>query len=139
MAILNCWQCGRGVDVPLPLGRRECCSQCDAELRCCRMCAFYDTGYARDCREPMGDAVTEKTRANTCDYFQPGSGGATAGGDEAAAARDKLARLFGKSPAPGSAPGSPPGSIAAGGTTPRRESEAEAARRKLESLFKKDT
>ena len=122
MAVVRCWNCGRELDVPLPVGRRECCPHCDADLRCCRGCGFYDPGYARACREPVADAVVEKTRANTCDFFRPGGGAAGGAADEAGAARGKLARLFGQD---------------ATGERREGESEAEAARRKLDELFRK--
>ncbi len=129
MPTVTCWQCARGVEVPLPMGRREACPHCDADLRCCRMCDFYDRSYARDCREPMADAVTEKERANLCDYFRPGNPAGVPGGDEAASAREKLARMFGDEPLANPSTGEAKASSI--------KDEAEAARRKLEDLFKK--
>lgn len=34
------------------------------------MCRHYDTTKAKHCREPLADEVKDKTRANTCEWFQ---------------------------------------------------------------------
>lgn len=34
------------------------------------MCRHYDTTKAKQCREPLADEVRDKTRANTCEWFQ---------------------------------------------------------------------
>ena len=66
-----CWKCGADVSgLPQPLGRRSECPECHAELHVCRMCRHYDTGKAKQCREPMAEEVLEKTRANFCDWLQ---------------------------------------------------------------------
>jgi hypothetical protein len=38
------------------------------------MCQFYDTKAYNECREPMADRITEKEKANFCDYFKIGGG-----------------------------------------------------------------
>ncbi|HRH79949.1 MAG TPA: hypothetical protein PLW81_02770 [Thiobacillaceae bacterium] len=117
---LHCWRCGEAlVDQPLPLGRLDECPACHAQLHVCRMCRHYDTGKAKQCREPVAEPVQDKIRANFCDWFQPrvnlapvkgagqgataraalddlfGSGRSDGGSDEATdAARDKLEDLF---------------------------------------------
>ena len=86
------------------------------------MCAFYDTSVAKSCREPVADEVRDKARANFCGYFQPISDAfrqtESAEADEAKA---KLSALFGDSKSDRAANG--------------LESEAEAARKKLEQMF----
>ncbi len=94
---LVCWKCGAGLaSLTLPLSRRDECPRCRAELHVCRMCADYDEHVAKKCREPIAEEVSDKTRANFCDYFAP-RGGAFVARDTAAAdqARDQLAKLFG--------------------------------------------
>jgi len=122
---LECWRCGASLDeVPLPLGRREECPACGADLHVCRMCRFYDTTVARACREPIAEPVADKTRANFCGYLEPRPGAHGAGRDEAGgAARAELAALFGLD---GEALGEEGG-----------ESPEERARRELERLFGK--
>lgn len=92
---LNCWRCGAEVvDEPLPLSRTAECRQCRAELHVCRMCEFYDTTKANACREPVADAVGDKTRANFCGWFRPRPGLAPAGNAAAEEARSRLEDLF---------------------------------------------
>jgi|SRR6056297_856823 len=94
---LNCWRCGTEVeDEPLPLSRTAECRHCRAELHVCRMCEFYDPAKANACREPVAEAVSDKTRANFCGWFRARAGLTAAGGDPAAeAARRQLDDLFG--------------------------------------------
>ena len=70
---LTCWKCGADLKaVSLPLGRRAECPACHAELHVCRMCRHFLPGKARPCMEPMAEPVKDSTRANFCDWFQPG-------------------------------------------------------------------
>jgi hypothetical protein len=64
-----CHACGKEIRVKERVGRRDICPHCEAELRCCLNCAFYDLHYANACREPNADLVEEKDRGNYCEYF----------------------------------------------------------------------
>lgn len=122
---LVCWKCGAElVDVPMPLGRREECAACHADLHVCRMCEFYDTSVAKSCREPVADEVSDKERANFCGYFKPRPNAHRAR-DSAAEdeARAKLKALFGESDETESGKGE------------EARTEADAARDKLNELF----
>jgi hypothetical protein len=69
---LQCWKCGASLaGVLMPLGRREICPSCHAELHVCRMCRHYDARRAGQCRELAADQVSDKTRANFCGWFVP--------------------------------------------------------------------
>ena len=92
---LNCWRCGAEVvDEPLPLSRTAECRQCRAELHVCRMCEFYDTTRANACREPVAEAVADKTRANFCGWFRPRPGLGPTADTAAEEARRRLEALF---------------------------------------------
>lgn len=41
------------------------------------MCQFYDPKAYNECREPVAERITDKEKANYCDYFKVGSGKAT--------------------------------------------------------------
>lgn len=118
---LYCWRCGAGLaDQPLPLGRLDECPACHAQLHVCRMCRHYDTGKAKQCREPVAEPVQDKVRANFCDWFQPRAGSVPGRGDgQATTAKAALEDLFG-----------------AGGGGDGAGEAADAARRGLEDLFK---
>jgi hypothetical protein len=69
---LVCWKCGATlIGQPLPLGRRDECPGCRAELHVCHMCRHYDARRARQCRELAADGVQDKTRVNDCGWFVP--------------------------------------------------------------------
>ena len=68
---LQCWKCGFDIGrVLLPMSRREECPACTADQHVCKMCRFYATGVAGCCREDRAEAVSDKERANFCDYFE---------------------------------------------------------------------
>ncbi len=94
---LVCWKCGTAItDEPLPLSRFSVCRSCDAELHVCKMCEFYDTTVAKQCREPIAEQVNDKQRANFCDYFTARPNAyAPQDTTEADKARAELERLFG--------------------------------------------
>jgi hypothetical protein len=71
--VLNCHNCGaqRKLLPSQKIQRNDTCSQCDADLHCCRACRFFDPGRNNQCAEPQAEWVSEKARANFCDYFEP--------------------------------------------------------------------
>jgi len=121
---LVCWKCGADISaLPLPLSRFSECKSCHAPLHVCRLCEFYDTAYAKHCREPIAEEVKDKARANFCDYFRAKPGAWKAPDTTAAGkAQSDLEALFGLKPDSGA--GSP--------------STADAARSELDKLFGAD-
>lgn len=95
---IACYRCGASLgDLSLPFSRRDQCPDCNADLHICKMCVFYDRTVPRQCREDGAEDVTEKERANFCDWFKPSESAFDASGkSEADAARDELAALFGE-------------------------------------------
>jgi hypothetical protein len=70
--MLVCWKCGASLThLSLPLTRRDICKQCNADLHACKLCEFYSVSKAKHCREPIAEEVSDKQRANFCDYFKP--------------------------------------------------------------------
>lgn len=125
---LVCWKCGTELQgLPTPLSRRDECRVCGAELHVCRMCASYDPGVAGQCTEDRAEDVTDKERANFCDYFVLVSG-AYHPQDEVAqqAARAELDALFG---------GHDPGRGVSGQGSTEARAKDEHARAELERLF----
>jgi len=98
-----CWKCKKEISIEKPV-RGDECPLCHADLHVCRACDFYESGAHNDCRESSADMVTDKERANFCDYFrvalrEPQGPHAKTGGPEALegakAARDAFNALFG--------------------------------------------
>jgi len=96
--MLVCWKCGASLAyLSLPLARVDLCKACNAELHVCKLCEFYDLSKAKHCREPIAEEVSDKERANFCDYFKPKPGAySTRQKSEAEQARAALEALFKK-------------------------------------------
>lgn len=93
---MNCWHCGRIVEVGERVGFRDYCPGCDRPLHVCRNCGFYDPTFNNQCREPMAERVVDKERANFCEYFVPAREGRTAAPSSRSADRAALENLFKK-------------------------------------------
>ena len=96
-----CWKCKKEISIEKPV-RGDECPFCHADLHVCKACDFYESGAHNDCRESSADMVTDKERANFCDYFRSSrslslSKGADngTGTDKASAARNAFNALFG--------------------------------------------
>lgn len=100
MPDLDCWKCGFSLsELTLPIGRRDVCPSCDAELHCCRACVDFDPAVAQQCREPTAESVTIKDRANFCGHFTPKAKAYVANDPSAAgSAEAQLHALFGDAP-----------------------------------------
>jgi hypothetical protein len=68
-----CWHCAAPL-AAADFTREGRCPRCERQTHVCRNCRFYRPGRHNDCQEPVADAVTDKTRANFCDYFSPNPG-----------------------------------------------------------------
>jgi len=86
-----CWACGSRLSAA-DYTREGECPQCRKQTHACRNCRFYEPGRPNDCQEPIAEPVTDKQRANFCDYFEPGSDGyqPSADPDALRAAADRL-------------------------------------------------
>jgi hypothetical protein len=88
----KCHNCSKEVKIKLPVGRKDVCPSCGADLRCCLNCVFYTPGAYNECREPQAERVLEKDRSNFCEYF--GFRGSVPGREDRDSARAKLESLF---------------------------------------------
>ncbi len=68
---MNCFFCGGKIEVLDRVGFRDECPACGRAAHACRNCGFHDPAYNNQCREPMAEQVTDKERANFCEYFTP--------------------------------------------------------------------
>ncbi len=68
---MQCWKCGQSVEVKDKIQRKDVCSQCGSDLRCCYNCHFYDKQAYHQCGEPQAEWVRYKERGNFCDFFRP--------------------------------------------------------------------
>lgn len=92
-----CWRCGAPLAEDLfPVRREEVCEACDADLHVCKLCKFYNPSVSDGCDEPIAAAVTNKERANFCDYLKPSAHAYRAKADDPVIrSRTELDALFG--------------------------------------------
>jgi hypothetical protein len=79
------------------VGFKDACEQCASDLHVCRNCGHHDPSAYNECRESSAEWVSDRERANRCDYFTPGGqegGGIT---EQRGQARSQLDALFKKS------------------------------------------
>ena len=90
---MQCRSCRKEVNVGGRVGFRDECPHCGADLHSCRHCRLHDSGAYNECREPAAERVSDRERANRCEYFQPAAGAGVSSPDDA---RAKLEALFKK-------------------------------------------
>lgn len=84
----KCYKCGTEIHIDHidRIARSEECPKCFAAVRSCMMCNFHDPKSYNECREPMADRITDKEKANFCDFYKFGPNA-----NPAAAKQDALA------------------------------------------------
>jgi hypothetical protein len=67
-----CYSCHAEIlpQIALNISRSTHCPKCDNALKCCRMCLFYNQSSYNECEEPIAEKITDKEKANFCDYFK---------------------------------------------------------------------
>lgn len=104
----RCWHCDKALEaVILPMSRREVCGACGADQHVCKMCVFFNGSGRGGCKEDRAEWLSDRERANFCDYFKPCEKGADSGSNTYSAneqALAELADLFGDEPKPSTKP-----------------------------------
>ena len=93
---MNCFHCGRRIELTQRVGFREVCPGCDRSIHVCLNCDFYDPAFNNQCREPQAERVVDKDRANFCEYFRPVKASEPRRRSPASDTRTKLEALFKK-------------------------------------------
>lgn len=69
-ATARCWNCRAEIDLSVKVGRHDNCPACDADLRCCKNCRFWDRSYHNECRENVSTFIRDREKANFCSSFE---------------------------------------------------------------------
>lgn len=95
---MRCFACDAPVELATGerVGFRDDCPGCGADLHVCCNCQNHDPGAHNQCREPNAEWVSDRERANRCDYFRPGGRGGSEAAAAGARARTDLDALFKK-------------------------------------------
>lgn len=69
---VKCHSCGKDIELETTetIMRSEECPHCYANIRCCKMCEFYDPQSYNECRESSAERIVEKEKANFCDFYR---------------------------------------------------------------------
>ena len=95
----RCNSCGTEWKGEARPGFRALCPKCDAYIRVCLNCEYFDRGLASGCRLTTTEPVREKDKPNFCEEFQFVERPETpplASPKKAESARDKFDKLFKK-------------------------------------------
>ena len=65
-----CYKCCKELEWEAFVPRTSECPHCYASIHSCMMCQFYDKSCYNECRESSAERVTDKEKANFCDYFK---------------------------------------------------------------------
>lgn len=95
---MRCFACHVSIELAPGerVGFRATCSDCGADLHVCRSCQFHDPGAHNECRESSSERVSDRERANHCEYFAPSDVGGGEVAKAASVARSALEDLFKK-------------------------------------------
>ncbi len=95
---MDCFSCNAAVELAAGerIGFRDACEKCNSDLHVCLNCIHYDSNAYNQCREPNAEWVSDRERANRCDYFAYGDRPRDSAGAEPARARAALDELFKK-------------------------------------------
>lgn len=91
-----CWKCKKEINIE-GIYRTTECPLCHTDLHCCKGCKFYAPGSHYDCKENVDSLVSDKEKANFCDFFSKGNGNNadSTSSEKASAARNAFNALFG--------------------------------------------
>ena len=96
--MMICFFCKKEIEIEDKVGRSDTCPHCRSDLHCCFNCRFYDEKASNQCREPQVERVTDKDKANFCEYFTfRDSSSSSSQEEERRKAKEKLDALFKKS------------------------------------------
>jgi len=95
---MGCFSCSAAVELAAGerIGFRDTCDKCDADLHVCLCCIHHDSNAYNQCRESNAEWVSDRERANRCDYFTYGDRSHDSASAEQARARTTLDDLFKK-------------------------------------------
>jgi hypothetical protein len=71
VTVSRCRMCGTRQQLTGPVPGDATCSSCGNDLHTCSNCAQFDTSRPNECRKPVLQRITNKSRRNACELFTP--------------------------------------------------------------------
>lgn len=68
----SCSFCGFEIEIIVRIGRLDECPSCRRDLHSCLQCRLYDRSLHNQCKETQSGYITDKERANFCEFFELG-------------------------------------------------------------------
>ena len=124
-----CYKCEEELVFDVKIGRLDTCPNCGAYLHSCRNCRFWSISAHNQCIENQGEFIRDREAGNFCGFFQFRVIGEDASA-EINAHKAKLDAMFG-----GGTSAKP--TISWGAPDAKAQSPEDAARARLDALFKK--
>jgi hypothetical protein len=69
-----CHACKNEIKIEGIISRTDECASCGEDVHCCLNCLNYDPSAHNRCREPQAEWVSDREKANFCDFFLPNKG-----------------------------------------------------------------
>ena len=66
-----CHACQKEIPYVDKVSFRGECPHCSEDAHVCLNCDFYDANIYNECRETSADRITQKDKANYCEFFIP--------------------------------------------------------------------
>lgn len=93
----RCYHCNYEFDFHFKAFRNSLCPSCSRDVKVCKNCEFYSPEKQHGCSESVQETITDKERANFCDFFRFNDNSAATSDkkeDTASKAKDKFDSLF---------------------------------------------
>lgn len=91
-----CHHCGAEIRIGRYVPRDDECPTCASDVHCCLNCGNYDESAHNRCLEPQAEWVSDREKANFCDFFFPNTRTAGATQRSSDDARKAFGDLFKK-------------------------------------------
>ena len=69
--LMRCAMCGNIIPASTQIQLESQCPKCQADLRSCKHCRYFDTGARLECTQPILKRIMAKDRRNECEFFDP--------------------------------------------------------------------
>ena len=89
---MHCFHCGKPIQVIDIVRRGDSCPHCEADVRVCKNCTFYDPQVYNECKEHNAERVVDKLRSNYCEFFTPADRALTGAGKTTEQTRAEAAK-----------------------------------------------
>jgi hypothetical protein len=70
-SVFRCSRCGHSYTVGQDVALDATCSGCGDDLHACTNCTHFDSSAPMECRQPIAERISKKSKRNECELFEP--------------------------------------------------------------------